>query len=257
MARAAQLDLPVFAPTERRAILVVDQRMNMFFGSQRNLKSVVAVNAAALIAWRVLANQKRLGAIVFNDRKIVQFYPGCSRLHTLLILQTALNQNHNLVSDVGVYSNPGMLNNALRRAIKLAAPGNALVILITDGSGCNQETLRLTTSISEQNDLLVSLVYDLQQVEFRGPARSTGQDCFNEPDIQASATSLTEKKLRAAGGQRLMMEGLFPEGIPIIPLNTRHNVARQLRRAFATPAPASFATSPPPAANIPTPEVKP
>jgi uncharacterized protein (DUF58 family) len=39
---------------ERPALLVVDQRIDMFFGSQVNMKSVTAAEAAALGAWRIL-----------------------------------------------------------------------------------------------------------------------------------------------------------------------------------------------------------
>src|SRR5262245_4260629 len=40
---------------DRPAVLVVDQRINMFFGSARSLKSVTAAEAAALCAWKVLS----------------------------------------------------------------------------------------------------------------------------------------------------------------------------------------------------------
>jgi uncharacterized protein (DUF58 family) len=39
---------------ERPVLLVVDQRINMFFGSQVKMKSVLAAELAALSAWRVL-----------------------------------------------------------------------------------------------------------------------------------------------------------------------------------------------------------
>src|SRR5262249_23529562 len=78
-AHATQLNLPNLPPfsyVEQPAILVVDQRMNMFFGSRRNLKSVVAANTAALIAWQMFAQGKRVGAIIFNDTNIAQFEAG-------------------------------------------------------------------------------------------------------------------------------------------------------------------------------------
>ena len=39
---------------DRQALLVVDQRLSMFFGSRRAMKSVAAAEAAAIGAWRVL-----------------------------------------------------------------------------------------------------------------------------------------------------------------------------------------------------------
>ena len=65
--------MPVRVYTEERdrpTILVVDQRTSMFFGSRRKTKAVVAAEAAALVAWRVLDQDDRVGAIVFGDREI-------------------------------------------------------------------------------------------------------------------------------------------------------------------------------------------
>lgn len=235
-----QLDLPITASAERRALLLVDQRMNMFFGSQRNLKSVVAVNAAALIAWRVLMLEKRLAAIVFNDRRIVQFYPGCSRLHTLLILQTILNQNHSLPPQAGTHSNPRMLNNALRRVSKQVV-GNTFIFVITDASGCNEETTRLMTKISEQNDLLTALVYDPQQAEFCN-LWGASDGSLRETAVGGGRLLLENKNQTIAGHHPIFLNRVFPEGVPVVPLNTRHNVAHQLRRAFANSIDSLFST---------------
>src|SRR5215471_14338919 len=56
---------------ERSTILLVDQRVTMFFGSVKNMKSVTAAEMAALGAWRVLSQKDRVGALVFNDSQIV------------------------------------------------------------------------------------------------------------------------------------------------------------------------------------------
>ena len=54
---------------DRQTLLVVDQRLSMFFGSRRSMKSVTAAEAAAISAWRVLGAGDRVGAIVFDDRE--------------------------------------------------------------------------------------------------------------------------------------------------------------------------------------------
>jgi hypothetical protein len=229
----------VFEPVEQSAVLIVDQRMNMFFGSRRNLKSVVAANVAALVAWQILAQKKHLSAVIFNDRKMVQFSPGCSRLHTLLILQAVLNQNHSLLQNDEAFSNAGMLNDALRRVSKRAT-GNTLVFLITDASGCDQETLRLATNISDQSDLLVALIYDPEQAEFCSPSRFFKDDSLSKIDIRKRVRLLREKNQSPAERQRFLAGRLFPDGIPVIPLNTRDDVTYQLRRAFTKSAFSSF-----------------
>lgn len=220
-----------FGTEERRAIVVLDQRMNMFFGTQRNMKSVVAVNAAALLAWQIYAQEKALAAVVFNDTETVQFSPGASRLHTLLILQNMLNQNHNLQPDARIRSNPGMFNEALG-VVNTRTIANSLIYLITDGTGCDADTSRLVTNISRQNDVVVILVYDPQQTDLFGVPGSSGE---RECGVRADGSPLSGKIQRMADQLRAAMSRLFPEGTPLIPLDTRHDIARQLRRAFADP----------------------
>jgi hypothetical protein len=205
------LPLPRFSRAVQSGFLIVDQRMNMFFGSRKNLKSVVAANVAALVAWRMLSRARPLGAIAFNDKRIVQFRAGCSRLHTLLVLQTILNQNHSLLPNAGICSNPGMLNDALRRANKLSE--GPLIFLITDASGRDQETFRLVTQISEHSDLVVILIYD---------------------PLQAKLGNTVKR-------QHLMISRFFPDGVPVIPINTRNDVTYQLRRSSMRSALATLA----------------
>lgn len=68
---------------DRQALLVVDQRLSMFFGSRRAMKSVTAAEAAAIGAWRILAVGDRVGAILFNDRDVVEVRARRSRATVL------------------------------------------------------------------------------------------------------------------------------------------------------------------------------
>src|SRR5262249_46348712 len=81
-------------PGEQSVLLVVDQRTTMRFGTRHNTKSAVATKAAAFLAWRGLALGKAVGAIIFDDHKIFQVKPQCTRLRVRLILHALLNQNH-------------------------------------------------------------------------------------------------------------------------------------------------------------------
>jgi uncharacterized protein (DUF58 family) len=65
---------------ERPVLLVVDQRINMFFGSSVAMKSVTAAEAAGLGAWRVVDVGDRVGALVFNDSEVVEISPHRSQM---------------------------------------------------------------------------------------------------------------------------------------------------------------------------------
>ena len=78
--RTRKTQLRVFnEERERIVLLVIDQRLSMFFGSQRCMKSVTAAEAAALAAWRVVFAKDRVGAVVFNDSTIAEIRPQRSR----------------------------------------------------------------------------------------------------------------------------------------------------------------------------------
>src|SRR5215471_9562186 len=86
---------------DRPTLLVVDQRINMFFGSRRSMKSVVAAEVSALAAWRVFHQGDRVGAIVFNDDTSEEVRMRRSRQTVLRILDRICFQNHKLRSDTG------------------------------------------------------------------------------------------------------------------------------------------------------------
>src|ERR1700741_1447956 len=59
-ARLQQPHVRVFnEERDRQTLLVVDQRLSMFFGTRRAMKSVTAAQAAAIAAWRILDSGDR------------------------------------------------------------------------------------------------------------------------------------------------------------------------------------------------------
>jgi hypothetical protein len=196
----------------RNVLLVVDQRLNMYYGSRLKMKSVVAAEAAALIAWHAFAQKDAVGAITFSDHEAAVLSPYCSRVQIMLILHDLLNQNHRLSSNTDRQSSPGMLNHALRRAAAIAR-ANLQIVLITDGSGQDHETGRLLQSISAHNDLAVILVYDPRQIECSDENRYNGKDrMMVRRDLKRSCS--------------------FADGTLTIPLNNQVEVTDQFRRGF-------------------------
>ena len=96
---------------DRPTMLVVDQRINMFFGSRRSMKSVVAAEIAALAAWRVFHQGDRVGAFVFNDDVTEEIRMRRSRATVLRILDRISHQNHLLRGDSPSQPRPQRLND--------------------------------------------------------------------------------------------------------------------------------------------------
>jgi uncharacterized protein (DUF58 family) len=211
-------------------VLIVDQRMSMFFGSSRDTKSVVAAKAAALFAWRALALRKRVGAISFSDRDIEEIFPQYSRLRVRLILHSILAQNHALSPLANVRSNPGMLNEVLRRATRFTA--NSLVFLISDASGCTEETYTLINKLCRKSSVLVALVYDRRQTDCQIHRSFSADLLQRSPPIAKRDATRAKFSNSALEVQSRFGVGFFPRSVPIVPLSTHKEVALQLLRIW-------------------------
>jgi uncharacterized protein (DUF58 family) len=236
--RTRKTQLRVFSEErERVVLLVVDQRISMFFGSQRSMKSVAAAEAAALAAWRVIYVKDRVGAVVFNDSTIAEIRPQRSRSNVMQILGAVLQRNHDLAIDTGIIANAAMLNEALRRVERLATH-DALVCLITDGCGADDETQRFTTRITRHNDLLVLFIYD----PLEAGLPDAGPVVFAEGSLQLEVDTGSDRfrtAFRGSFDERVARARnyLLRREVPLIPISTAEDVAEQLRRLLGRGAP--------------------
>lgn len=217
---------------ERTVLLLVDQRISMFFGSVRKMKSVTAAEAAAMAAWRVLTQKDRVGALVFNDSRIDEIRPQRSRATVMRILQAVADQNHALSLDAGIRSNPMMLNEALRRCERLAKH-DCLVCLITDAKDHDQDTQLLLTRIAAHNDVMVVFVFDPLEADLPKAGTRTFGDGSRQLEFDTSSAALRERfsaefaQERAAGRSFLLTRET-----PVLPLDTSREVIDQLRAAL-------------------------
>ncbi len=212
---------------ERCVLLVVDQRRSMFFGSQRNMKSVTAAEAAALAAWRVLQQKDRVGAIVFNDTEIEEVRPQRSEAGVLRALQLVVKHNRAL-STRGV-SAPAILNEALLRAARLATH-DFLVCLITDSSGADEETIKTVTRIGAHNDVLVAFVYDPLEAELPDAGPLVISDGLRQMEVDTSDRRLRDDfRDRFASNRAQGRKLLLDRDTPVLPLSAAEGTAEQIR----------------------------
>jgi uncharacterized protein (DUF58 family) len=219
---------------ERTTLLLVDQRITMFFGSVQRMKSVTAAEAAALAAWRVLDQQDRVGALVFNDSGIVEIRPHRSRTAVMRILHAIVEQNRALSVAGNIESNPGMLNQALRRADSLAKH-DCLVCIISDGAGDDEQTRRLLTRIAYHNDVLFGFVHDPLEDALPDAGPLVFADAEGQLEVDTGNRGLRERfqtgfEEARARGRRFLMQ----RQMPVIPLDTCDDVAKQVRRHIGT-----------------------
>ena len=219
---------------DRAVLLLVDQRQHMFFGSRNRLKSVTAAELAALAAWRALAVGDRIGAIVFNDTEMVEIKPQRSRQKVMEILGHVVRQNHALSADSTVNPNPGQLNRVLEKA-RVLAPHDALVVLISDGLGVDDETQRFTAWLAEHNDVLALLVHDPSRIDPTG-ARLTVSDGTLQMDLDLTDPSVSRKMAEDfRTEQENLTRSLRRLSAPLLMISNEEDVVAQVRRLLGVP----------------------
>ncbi|MFT4119707.1 DUF58 domain-containing protein [Bradyrhizobium sp.] len=215
---------------DRQALLVVDQRLSMFFGSRRALKSVTAAEAAAIGAWRILGVGDRVGAIVFNDSDVVELAARRSRATVLQILSTIVAQNQALGVGRGITTASGMLNNALDHATRRAMH-DAVVVIISDFDGADDATRKMIGAMARHNDVIAVLVHDPLQSDLPVSSRMTITDGELQIQLEVGRENV-RKSIAQASHDRL--QGVFAWthelGIPVLPLSAAEETVPQLRR---------------------------
>ena len=220
---------------DRPALLLVDQRMSMFFGSRRAMKSVVAAEAAALAAWRVLSSGDRVGAVVFGDDDVTEIRPHRSEERVMQILRAVVDANRRLsVKPRGSgenrpAANPLKLNDALQRVLRLAHH-DYLVALITDGFGADDESVRMITSLCEHNDVMTLFIHDALEAEMPDAGRLVMSEADLQLEVNTSDTRLRQEfQSDFEQRQRRMQDISRTRSIPFLPIRTSEGVAEQVR----------------------------
>jgi uncharacterized protein (DUF58 family) len=215
---------------DRQALLVVDQRLSMFFGSRFAMKSVTAAQAAAIGAWRVLGVGDRVGAIVFNDGDLVEIKARRSRATVLQVLSAIVAQNQALGVGRGLLTAPVMLNTALEHAERRALH-DATIIVISDFDGADEATRRMIGAMTRHNDVVALLVHDPLQSDLPASASMTVTDGELQIELEVGRASVRKSIAQATEARLGRVFAWTREiGVPVLPLSAAEETAPQLRR---------------------------
>lgn len=222
---------------DRPVTLVVDQRINMFFGSARAMKSVTAAEAAALCAWRVLTDGDRVGSLLFDDAKVVEQRPQRDRGSMLRWLGTLARMNQALAADSKAARNGAQLDRALEAAVR-AAQHDHLVIVCTDCDGHGDHTADLLRKLAVRNDVVLLLVHD----PFFSNLPQSGALVVTDGALQVELRMASGHSRRAIGegaDARLasILDWQQQFGIIVVPVSAAEDTATQLRHLMGSGPP--------------------
>ncbi len=214
---------------DRSALLLVDQRMSMFFGSRRRTKSAMAAEVAAASAWRVLSVGDGPGGIVLGEKRVVQITPHRSESRLMELFHHLLAANHALKAGSTTPGNPGQLNAALKLAAA-SATHDHLIVLISDLAGVDDVSAKLITRLAEHNDVLVVFVYDPLEASLPDAGRLVISDGelqlpfdSSDPALRRAFTRAFEERLSRARSLLLRRQ------VPVLTLRTDRLGMAQVR----------------------------
>lgn len=220
---------------DRPVIIVVDQRVSMFFGSKVNMKSVTAAQLGALCIWKATQDQDRAGAIIFNDTTIEQIRPHRSQKNVTEIVNRLVRFSTELVDRNKHQNTPEMLNRVLEQ-IAIRNSHDYLYIVISDFSGVNDKSYRFAKQISRNNDLLLFLVHDPLAREVPKKGIFTLTDGVRKVELDPGYNRIKKELPGLLEGRiNQLVQELSNFGVPTLPFNNVDDVADQLKHLLGLP----------------------
>lgn len=216
---------------DRPTLIVVDQRMSMFFGSVRNTKAVTAAECAAIAAHRVTAQGDRVGGIVFGDQDMVELRPGRGQAALTRMLTAVATANARLSATAPTVT-PMALNDVLKSVRKLATRDH-LVILISDFDAADAATERHLGTIAQHNDLVLAVVRDPASAQLPEAGTITGTDGAKQAELNMSDAQMRSDVL-ALSADRLAQVRTWQNriGLSVLSLSTAEETLPQVVQAL-------------------------
>ncbi|MDH4566996.1 DUF58 domain-containing protein [Pseudomonas sp. BN414] len=215
---------------DRPTLVLVDQRMNMYFGSQRYFKSVTAAELAALSAWMAFHSGDRVGGLVFDDQRVEHIRPLRSRNRIEALCAAVVRANHRLSVDLPDSEGSDQLDIVLRSCIG-AAGHDHLICIISDFAGVSTQTLQLLRQLSAHNDVIAMQVYD--PIALNVPEK--GRVTVTQGELQVKLEVERRQVQRPlgeflAGRLQEVAELLRRSQVPVMMINTGEDTLDQVRR---------------------------
>lgn len=219
---------------DRPTLIVVDQRMSMYFGSVLNMKSVTAAECAALAAYRIFDQGDRVGGIVFGDDSLAEIRPARSR-GSLTALLTALAEANGMLRADAPPVTPMPMNRVLNSVARIARR-NHLILVFSDFDEIDETTHRLIAGLSRHNDLVLGLVSDPFADDTPKDLRVVVSDGDLQAEINTGDTA-THSRLQDMARGRLarILDWQRQLGVPVLPLTTAQDSVSQMRRLMGLP----------------------
>jgi uncharacterized protein (DUF58 family) len=204
---------------ERPVLVVVDQRDDMFFGSQTCCKSVLAGHIAALLCWSALQNGDRVGGLIFNDREHREVRPRRSRRSVLSLFKHLCELNAALPS--ARRSEDFDFMNVLIDLRRIAKPGSAIFIVSDFSRALEAAAMEHLYQLSRHMEITAIHCSDPLERLLPGAGRYTVTDGVNRTDLFTGAAGLQNSYLEHFDDSLSALRSAYGKlGVPVIEART-------------------------------------
>jgi uncharacterized protein (DUF58 family) len=209
---------------ELTVILAVDLSASQFFGTQGALKSELAAEISALLAFLAIKNNDKVGLLIFSDHCEKYVPPQKGRRHVLRVIREILGyQPHGTGTDIG---------NALD-FINRVTSHRGIVFLISDfWDDRYQKALRLTAM---RHDLIAILLHDRREIELPpvGLIRLVDRESGREVLLDTSDPAVRSRLKRNAMEHReRTTKTLRAEKVDLLEIETGQSYLEPLQQFF-------------------------
>lgn len=190
-ARTNQPHTKVFCEERERPVLLwLDLNASMFFATRGAFKSVIATQAASLLAWSTVSSNDRLGALVFSGDEHIEIRPKRGKAAALdFIRRTCAHPVWNNSADTSQARDMSRSASRLRQVVK---PGS-LIFMISDFREMDDKARSHIINLSRHNNLVLIHVFD----PFEAALPTSGQYKVSDGENEV-ALNTANKKLRSA-----------------------------------------------------------
>ena len=219
----------IFSEERERPILVIsDLRSPMFFGSQR-LKSVVACEISAALAWAGLAANDRAGGLVFGPQQQVDIKSRRSHHAVLQFIHALHEYSGQLVEpQTDRYS----LADILEESRQFILPGST-VFIVSDFHDLDNHCERHLFELARHGNLNFCHVYDDIETELPPPSLYAVTDGQHQTMLDSSNTQLRQRFVDAFSQRSQHLRKLSEQlSAGLLLFNSADSVMSVLARAY-------------------------
>lgn len=219
----------VFIEERERPILIIcDLRSSMFFGSQR-LKSVVACEISAALAWAGLSINDRVGGVIFGAQKQLDVKPKRSHHTALQFIHGLQNFSEALLEPQADSSD---LATILEESRRLALPGST-VFIVSDFHDLNSDCEPHLFSLAKHCSINFCQVIDNLERQLPEPALYAVGNGERQAILDTSDVKLRDHFADQFAQRENLLQKLCEQlSAVLLPFNTSEPVMHLLAKAY-------------------------